>query len=264
MNNSFSLQQISKTGNIDSNLLSRQNKLNLMAKYMQYEFQNPKLKQSEIADQLGYPSSTLRRYRNDIKMLSPYRIQPNNTNKRMKNLSKTKFDNNSHCEHDLKRPQMTSNDLAKPETNTKCKRKKENKLEGGSMPDNVEINDEYLDENLHINDSQVELSMQNNLNDKTVGSDTIQDLKDFTSQYLTTKAKKVEQLDSMMPAFQKAFDLLGDDIVNISTENATLKNQIGNNDKKWIRELKAKQVKKIDDEKRLKLTMSRMKKQLNK
>ena len=73
MNNSFSLQQISKTCNLDSNLISHQYKLNLGAKFMQIKLQNTKLKQSEIADQLGYSSTVLQRYRNDIKMLSPYR-----------------------------------------------------------------------------------------------------------------------------------------------------------------------------------------------
>ena len=33
MNNSFSLQQISKTGNFDSNLINRQYKLNLIAQF---------------------------------------------------------------------------------------------------------------------------------------------------------------------------------------------------------------------------------------
>ena len=54
MNNSFSLLQIFKTGNLDSNLISRQYKLNLLTKFMQIKFENPKMKQSEIADQLGY------------------------------------------------------------------------------------------------------------------------------------------------------------------------------------------------------------------
>ena len=35
---------------------------------------------------------------------------------------------------------------------------------------------------------------------KTVRNDTIQDLKDFIPQSLTTQAKKGEQLVSMMPA----------------------------------------------------------------
>ena len=75
---------------------------------MQSKFENPKLKQIEIADQLRYSSSTLKRYRNDINMLSSYRIQPNNTSKRTKKLSNTNFDNNPHHEHDPKRPQRTS------------------------------------------------------------------------------------------------------------------------------------------------------------
>ena len=41
-------------------------------------------------------------------MLSPYRIQPNITNKRSEKVSNTTLDNNSHREHDLKGPQMTS------------------------------------------------------------------------------------------------------------------------------------------------------------
>ena len=84
MNNTFSLQQISRTTNLDANLISRRYKLNLMAKFKQIKFESPKLKQSEIADQLSYSSSTLQRYRNDINMLSPYGIQPNNTDKRKK------------------------------------------------------------------------------------------------------------------------------------------------------------------------------------
>ena len=79
MNNSFSLQQIQKTSNLDANLISRQYKLNFMADFMKLKYENPRMKQSEIANQLGMSSSTLQRYRNDINMLSPYRISPNNT-----------------------------------------------------------------------------------------------------------------------------------------------------------------------------------------
>ena len=34
----------------------------------------------------------------------------------------------------------------------------------------------------------------------------------------------------MMPVVEKAFDLLGDDVVHLSTENDTLKKQIGDYD----------------------------------
>ena len=96
MNNTFSLQQISRTSNLDANLLSRQYKLNPMAEFMRIKYENTRMKQSEIASQLSKSSSTLQRYRNDIYiyMLSPYRINPNNTSKRTKETSKTNFDNN--------------------------------------------------------------------------------------------------------------------------------------------------------------------------
>ena len=146
MNNSFSLQQIQKTSSLDANSISRQYKLNLMADFMRVKYENPKLKQSEIANQLGMSSSTLQRYRNDINMLSPYRINPNNTNKRTKKAKNTDFDNNSHHESDIKRPQMTSNDI-KMTSNETVKNKK-NRLKGGV---NIEINEQYLDEILHNN-----------------------------------------------------------------------------------------------------------------
>ena len=48
----------------------------------------------------------------------------------------------------------------------------------------------------------MELAMQITYNDKTVRSDTIQDIKGFNSQYLATQAEKGEQLVSMMPAIK--------------------------------------------------------------
>ena len=110
MNNSFSLQQIQKTSDLAANLISRQYKLNLLADFLRVKYENQKMKQSEIANQLSL-SSTLQRYRNDINMLSPYKINPNNTNKRSKKAKNTNFDNNAHHENDVKRPQMTSKNL---------------------------------------------------------------------------------------------------------------------------------------------------------
>ena len=100
--------------------------------------------------------------------------------------------------------------------------------------------------------------------DQKVRNDTIQDLKDFNQQSLSTQAKKVEQLTSMMPAIKKAFNVLGDDIIELSVENDALKNQIGDFDQKWLEESKAKLLKDIIDEKRANLIMSRMKRQMNK
>ena len=141
MNNSFSLQQIQKTSNLDANLISRQYKQNLMADFMKLKYENPRMRQSEIANQLGMSSSTLQRYRNDINMLSPYRTSPNNTKKRSK---KTKIDDNS----DLKRPQMTSNGLNT--ISDEPVKNKKNKLKGGS---NIEINEHFLDKILKNNNT---------------------------------------------------------------------------------------------------------------
>ena len=126
MNNTFSLQQIQTTSSFDATSTSRQYKLNLMADFLGVKYENLKLKQSEIANQLGLSSGTLQRYRNDINMHSPYRIHPNKTNKRRKTAKYTNFDNNSYHEQDLK---MTSKDLRT--TSNEPVKNKRNILKGG-------------------------------------------------------------------------------------------------------------------------------------
>ena len=74
MNNTFSSEQISETGDLKADLVMRQYKLNKMAKFMEIRSVHPELKQSEIAKELKISSSTLQRYRREINMLSPYRI----------------------------------------------------------------------------------------------------------------------------------------------------------------------------------------------
>ena len=71
MNNTPSLNEINKTANMDPNLLTRHYKLKLMNDFMHLKYQNPQMKQSEIANHLNMSSSTLQRYKNDINMLSP-------------------------------------------------------------------------------------------------------------------------------------------------------------------------------------------------
>ena len=106
--------------------------------------------------------------------------------------------------------------------------------------------------------------MQIGSTNQRVRNNTIQDLKDFNQQSLSTRAKKGEQLVSMMPAIKEAFTLMGYDIVDLSTENDALKEKIGDYDEKWLQESKEKLLKDIDDKKRADLIMSRMKKQMEK
>ena len=132
--NTPSLNEIIKTSNMDPNLITKHYQLKLMNDFMNIKYQNPKSKQSEIASQSDMSPSTVQRHRNDINMLAPYRINPNNVKKRPK---KTKIDDN----RDLKRPQMTSNDLK-----TTCKKTiAKNILKGGSIQENIELNEHYLD-----------------------------------------------------------------------------------------------------------------------
>ena len=115
-----------------------------MADFMRVKYENPRMKQSEIANQLGLSSSTVQRYRNDINMLSPYRISANNTKKRSKKALNTDFNDDSHQEADVKRPQMTSNDLKRPQSTSNITKTK-NSLKGGNTQEDHEINEHYLD-----------------------------------------------------------------------------------------------------------------------
>ena len=110
----------------------------------------------------------------------------------------------------------------------------------------------------------MDLAIQLVQNDKSVRDNTILELKEFNAQSLTTQAKKGEQLITMMPAIKKAFNLMGDDIIELDAENKTLKNKIGEYDEKWLEESKARLLKQINDDKRASIIMERMKKQLNK
>ena len=184
-------------------------------------------------------------------MLSPQRIPPNNHKRRRKI---------SNREHDLERPQLTSKEVKRPQMKSKesspiietvkpnTSQKRKLKGEG-----NIEINDECLDEILHNNNLQMDLALQIISNAKTVRSNTVQDLKEFNSQSSSTQAKKGVLLVSIKPAIWKAFELMSDDIVELSTENESLKNKIGSYDKKWLEESEAKLLKQIDDEKRANL-----------
>ena len=64
----------------------------------------------------------------------------------------------------------------------------------------------------------MELTLQIISNDQTLRSDTVRDLKGFSSQSIATQLKKGEQLVSMIPALKKVFDKMGDVIVNLSPE----------------------------------------------
>ena len=61
----------------------------------------------------------------------------------------------------------------------------------------------------------------------------------------------------MMPAIKKAFNLMGDVTIELSTKNDVLKTKTGGFDEKWLQETKDKLLKEIDDDKGTTLFMSR-------
>ena len=69
---------------MNPNMLTKNYKLKLMNDFMNIKYQNRKMTQSEISSQLNMSPSTIQRYRNDINMISPYRINPNTVKKQQK------------------------------------------------------------------------------------------------------------------------------------------------------------------------------------
>ena len=144
MNNTPSLNEINQNSTMNPNMLTKYYKLKIMNDFMNIKCQNPKLTQSEISCQLNMSASTIQRYRNDINMFSPYRINSSNVKKQQK---KTKIDYNG----DFKRPQMTSNDLKTSSNDNNKKTKTKNNLKGGFVQENIEVNEHYLDKILKNN-----------------------------------------------------------------------------------------------------------------
>ena len=110
----------------------------------------------------------------------------------------------------------------------------------------------------------MELAKQTFSNDRIVRKIKGKYLKDFNSQSLAAPAEKGEQTVSTMPAVKQPIDLVGDDIVELSIENESLKNKVGSYDDKCLEESKGELLKQVDDGKTGNLLMSRMEKQMRK
>ena len=81
MNKRFSYDNMIKSRPIKPSDIIRTFKLDRCCDFMEEKYNNPKLTQKENCNQLGVTDRTIRRYRDDIKMDSPYRI---NNNKKKK------------------------------------------------------------------------------------------------------------------------------------------------------------------------------------
>ena len=73
MNNNFTIDQLSKSETLDPNTENRLYKLNLMCRFMEIKGSEPRFSQTQICNQLGFSDSTIKRYRDNIHLNSPYK-----------------------------------------------------------------------------------------------------------------------------------------------------------------------------------------------
>ena len=103
MNKRFSYDNMLKSRSIEPSDIMRTFKLDKCCDFMEAKYDNPKLTQKEICNQLGFSDRAIRRYRDDIKMDSPYRSGNNKKKKPKQTPVDNKNDDNSKTEDKNKR-----------------------------------------------------------------------------------------------------------------------------------------------------------------
>ena len=136
MNKRFSYDNMLKSRSTEPNDLIRTFKLDRCCDFMEEKYNNPKLTQKQICNQLGFTDRTIRRYRDDIKMDSPYRIN-NHKKKTPKQKPPTVTEN------------ISENENTKSVTN---KRSKNNVMKGGNISDIHTISGKEFIEQILQND----------------------------------------------------------------------------------------------------------------
>ena len=119
MNKRFSYDNVIKSQSIEPKNSIRTYKPDRCCDLMEAKFNNPKITQKEICKQLGFSDSNIKRYRDDIKMDSPYR-RNNHKKKTPKQKPSTVTEDHS------------KNENIKPITS---KRSKNNVIKGGNISD---------------------------------------------------------------------------------------------------------------------------------
>ena len=133
MNKRFSYDNMIKSRSIEASDIIRTFKLDRCCDFMEEKYNNPKLTQKEICNQLGFTDRTIRRYRDDIKMDSPYRIN-NHKKKTPKQKSYT-------ATEDIK----STNESSKNKIIEKrIKNRLKNEIKGGNVSDTHTISGKEL------------------------------------------------------------------------------------------------------------------------
>ena len=98
MNKRFSYDNMIKSRSIEPSDIIRTFKLDRCCDFMEEKYNNPRLTQNEICNRLQLSDRTIRRFRNDINMDSPYRTN-NHKKKKPKQSPDTKTENISKNEN---------------------------------------------------------------------------------------------------------------------------------------------------------------------
>ena len=136
MNERFLYDNMLKSRSLNPNDLIRTFKLDRCCDFMEEKHNNPKLTQKAICNHLGFTDRIIRRYRDDIKMDSPYRL------------------NNHKKKTPKQKPSTVTEELSKNENikPTTSKRSKNNVMKGGIISDIHTISGKELIERTLRND----------------------------------------------------------------------------------------------------------------
>ena len=134
--NNFTVNVAAKSENLNSNSILRLYKQNMMLKFMEVKSNEPKLTQKQICNQLGYSDSTVKRYRDDISMDSPY--------------SRNKYRKKNNKSNTTITETHTTSEIPKNNKSTK-NNKKNNNLKAGN-PTDVHMSGRELIEQAFQND----------------------------------------------------------------------------------------------------------------
>ena len=117
--NNFTIDMAVKSENVTSNSILRLYKQNMMLKFKEVKSNEPRLTQKENSKQLGFSDSTVKRFRDDIQMDSPFK---RDTVRKKNEKSNTT---------------ITETQTHKPIENTENRRNnKKNDFKGGSILEN--------------------------------------------------------------------------------------------------------------------------------
>ena len=135
--NNFTIDMAAKSKLLNSKSFLRLYIQNMMCKIRDIKSKEPRLTQKQIFIQLGYSDSTIKQYRDDIQMDSPY--------KREKYMNKSNKSNSTITQSQIHAANGS------PKNNRSTKSKKKNDPEGGN-PNN--ISDKELIEQVFSKDSR--------------------------------------------------------------------------------------------------------------